>query len=316
MKKEKFIVTMCFVTLLFSQFESKAQLKLIHYWDFNATQPCAGSGGINLSPIAADYSKLGHAYLVLNQTLTPQRDSIIDNGTGGSSINVRSVLGNDTTICGSNLYVRTRNPSSENQFLWFLPTTQYKNIVITYATTRSGSGPLGQLYSYSLDSGLTFTTNGLGISRTLPDSSTINAAWTQVQLNFSAIPAVNNNAKFVLRIKTSQQNVTLNGNDRYDNITVEGDSLNYVGISELNEFHSGYTVFPNPTKGNLNVLSSYEGSKSIRIYNLVGDVVYTTTQNKKESELNTASLENGVYFIVIHEQNGRIPVTLKFIKTN
>ncbi|HXD91565.1 MAG TPA: T9SS type A sorting domain-containing protein [Bacteroidia bacterium] len=315
MKKNRFIVTISLFTLLLSQLESKAQLKLIHYWDFNATQPCAGTGGTNLSPIAADYTKLGHAYLVLNQTLTPQRDSIIDNGTGGSSINVRSVLGNDTTTCGANLYVRTRNPSSENQFLWFLPTTNYKNIMITYVATRSGSGPLGQLYSYSLDSGLTFTTAGLGTTG-LPDSSTINAAWTQIQLDFSSIAAVNNNPKFVLRIKTSQQNITLNGNDRYDNVTVEGDSLNSVGISEINGNNFGYNLFPNPAKDNLFISSSYEGNKIIAIYNIIGEAVYATVQNKKEILLNTSQLENGVYFVVIKEQSGRNPVTLKFIKAN
>ena len=315
MKKNRFIVTISLFTLLLSQLESKAQLKLIHYWDFNTTLPCAGTGGTNLSPLAADYTKLGHAYLVLNQTLTPQRDSILDNGTGGSSINVRSVLGNDTTICGANLYVRARNPSSENQFLWFIPTTNYKNIVVTYAATRSGSGPLGHLYSYSLDSGLTFTTAGLGTG-VLPDSNTINATWTQIQLDFSAISNVNNNPKFVLRIQTSQQNTTLNGNDRFDNITVEGDTAAVNGIAEINKANSGYTLFPNPAKDNLFVSGSYEGNKIISVSNIIGEVVFATIQNKKEMMINTSQLENGVYFVTIKEQDGSRPITMRFIKSN
>ena len=315
MKKNTLIATICSLIFLACQIDGKAQLKLIHYWDFNATLPCAGTGGTNLSPLAADYTTLGHASLVLNQVLTPQRDSIVDNGTGGTSINARTVLGNDTTICGANLYIRTRNPSSENSFLWYLPTTHYKNILVTYAATRSGSGPLGQLYSYSLDSGLTFTTAGLGTS-VLPDSSTINPTWTLIQLDFSVIPNVNNNPKFVLRVKTSQQNTTLNGNDRYDNITVEGDTLSVNGIAELNNNKMAYTLYPNPSKDNLFISGSYEGNKIISVSNIIGEIVIATIQNKKEVMINTSQLENGIYFVTIKEQDGSRPITLRFIKSN
>ena len=315
MKKNVLTSVFCSMIMLLSQVEGKAQLKLIHYWNFNATTPCSGAGGINLSPIAADYTK-SSGQLVFNQVLTPVRDSIIDNGTGGSTINRRTVLGvDDTTACGQNLYVRTRNPSSEAAFIWNIPTTNYKNILITYAAERSGSGPLTHVYSYSLD-GINFISTGLsGMGTTLPDSNSIPTTWGQIQLDFSSITGANNNSKFAFKIQTSQQNTTLNGNDRYDNITIEGDSISANGITEINANYSAYTLYPNPAKDNLIVSGSFEGVKSISIYNAIGQMVYTTEQNKKQVPINTAQLENGVYFVTIKE-NEKAPVTLKFIKSN
>jgi hypothetical protein len=317
MKKNVLTSVLCSIIMLLSQLEGKAQLKLIHYWNFNATTPCSGAGGINLSPIAADYTK-SNGQLIYNQVLTPLRDSIIDNGTGGSTINRRTVLGaDDTTACGQNLYVRTRNPSSEGAFILNIPTTNYKNILITYAAERSGSGPLTHVYSYSLD-GVTFINTGLtGMGTTLPDSNSVPTVWGQLQLDFSSITGANNNPKFAFRIQNSQQNATLNGNDRYDNITVEGDTSTANGIAEINTTYSAYTLYPNPAKDNLFVSGNFEGTKSISIYNAIGQMVYTTEQNKKQVSINTTQLENGVYFVTIKELNGKTAVTtLKFIKSD
>jgi len=318
MKKNLLKSVILSVAMLAFQLNSKAQLKLIHYWDFNKTVPCSGAGGINLSPLAADYSTLGHAMIVNTQVLTPLRDSILDNENVGTTLNQRyvSALGYDTTTCGINLNVRARNPMTENQFLIYLPTTNYKNILVSYASSSSGSGPPENIYSYSLDSGLTFIKTGLGVTG-LPDSNVVTpSTWTLFQLNFSSISAVNNNPKFVLKISTSTNNAYAHGNDRYDNITVEGDTSIASGISEINAKNSEYILYPNPSKDNLFISGSYEGNKIIAISNIIGEVVFATIQNKKEVMINTSQLENGVYFVTIKEQDGNTPVTLKFIKSN
>ena len=318
MKKNLLKSVIISLAMLVSQMDSKAQLKLIHYWDFNQTLPCSGAGGINLSPITADYSTLGHAKLVDTQVLTPLRDSILDNENVGTTLNQRYVssLGYDTTVCGINLNVRARNPSTENELLLYLPTTNYKNILVSYAASSSGSGPPENIYSYSLDSGLTFTKAGLGVTG-LPDSNVITpSVWTLFQLNFSSITAVNNNPKFVLKISTSINNAYNHGNDRYDNLTVEGDTSSAAGIEEISVNNFGYKLYPNPAKEDLFISSNYEGNKIIAISNIVGEVVYTTIQNKKEISINTSQLENGVYFVSIKEQSGTTPITLKFIKSN
>ena len=74
------------------------------------------------------------------------------------------------------------------------PTIKYQNIVIKYETESSstGSGQHEQVFSYSVDSALTFTTAGLPMAF---DSAGL--TWGKVVLDLSSIPAVNNNSKLV-----------------------------------------------------------------------------------------------------------------------
>ncbi len=303
--------------MLLTHLDSKAQLKLIHYWDFNSTATC-GAAGVQLSPLHADYSSLKQGVIVYNQVTKPLRDSIFDDAIGGSSINVRTILGNDTsagTCHAGNIYVRTRNPSSEEHFDWYIPTSHYKNIMLTYATERSGSGPLAQVYSYSLDSGLTFSTAGFtAIGGSLPDSTVVTANWAKVQLDLSSLTSVNNNSKFVFRVMTSGQNTATNGNDRYDNITVEGDTMSVTGIASLTDNAFGYKLYPNPANSNVTVVSTEEGTKVVEVRNLLGQTLSVSQVEGKQFQLSVNALNSGIYFVNVTEKNTGVMVSLKLIK--
>ena len=198
------------------------------------------------------------------------------------------------------------------KFLWYMPTTAYQNLLLSYSSELSSAGKPSQNYSYSLDSGLTFMTANLPVT-----SYTPGIAWGLQSLDLSTISGANNNPKFVFCISYSGSAAQApSGNDRYDNITVEGDTSIVSGIAEINANNGGYTLFPNPSKDNLFVSGSFEGTKTISIYNAMGQMVYTTEQTKKQVPISTSQLENGMYFITIKEINGKIPVTLKFIKSN
>ena len=200
------------------QTESQAQAKkLIHYWHFNNT-----ISGAHLGSIPADYSTLGNASVIYKPVHGGGSDTLqsyIDN-LAGDTINQRPGFGG---CCGvANYAVRTRNPSDNMQFLWYIPTKKYQNIIIKYETQSSStaSGQHRQVFSYSTDSAMTFTTVGLPIAY---DSAGI--AWGKVKLDLSSIPAVNNTGKLVIRMKFTAPNTGTSGNNRFDNITVEGDTI-------------------------------------------------------------------------------------------
>ena len=228
-KIKSYLLYGAFAFVLFSPFNGKAQKKLIHYWDMNNTLPAGGGAGVSISPLAAEYSTLGHAFLVYNNAVTTAascgcsvRDSLVDNGSGGSLINDRHILGNDTGgTSGGNLYIRTRNPMNNMKFLWYMPTTAYQNLLLSYSSELSSAGKPSQNYSYSLDSGLTFMTANLPVT-----SYTPGIAWGLQILDLSTISGANNNPKFVFCISYSGSAAqATSGNDRYDNITLEGDSI-------------------------------------------------------------------------------------------
>jgi DNA repair exonuclease SbcCD nuclease subunit len=209
--------------------QSNSGKKIIHYWHFNNTLPANGGGGIKLGAISADYSTIGNANIVYKPLPGVLYDTtgIMDNLVGDTT-NQRIAYINNLNV---NNAVRTRNPSDSMQFVWTLPTTNYKNIVIKYATQSSsvGSGQHRQNYSYSLDGGLNYTTANLPMAF---DSAGLN--WGLVTVDLSSITAINNNPNFIFRILYSAPNTGNSGNNRFDNITVEGDSVNSGGKNKDN----------------------------------------------------------------------------------
>ncbi|MFP9118204.1 hypothetical protein ACLI08_10485 [Flavobacterium sp. RNTU_13] len=170
-----------------------SKFELFHYWNFNdATStttliaPNTGSGSLAYS---------GAYY---------------DSTTESTDINARN-----GDVAGTTL--RLRNPSGD--FIMNLPTTGHKNIKVTYATMRTGSGSATQTVSY--------TTNGTDYVTTgITSVYNIDVAFSLIALDFSAVPAANNNPNFKVKVSFDAPSSTAtSGNNRIDNLTVEGDTL-------------------------------------------------------------------------------------------
>jgi hypothetical protein len=132
-------------------------------------------------------------------------------------------------------------------------------------------------------------------------------------LDLRSIPAINNNRKFVLRIDFSAPNTGSKGNNRFDNITVEGDiSSDIDAVPEITK--SDYVLYPNPAKENINLITTYEGEKTISIYNSSGTLVSSYNISGKNILINISSLSQGLYFMKIIEANAKTGALLKFIK--
>lgn len=72
----------------------------------------------------------------------------------------------------------------------------------------------------------------------------------------------------------------------------------------VNELESSLKLYPNPTSGVLNVQG--EGMSSIEVYNTVGQCVMTQEVNGNTAQVNTESLNNGMYFIRIKANDGNV----------
>ncbi|HTB31780.1 MAG TPA: hypothetical protein VK808_07125, partial [Bacteroidia bacterium] len=211
---------------------SNAQTKVIYYWDFNQTHPSGGGGKDSLGTtysyantvlndslhktftLYAPYSSPGPnaAKMVYYRPSAHQpncpnhpkndRDSIIDNGSGGAYFNDLHILGNDSgSSYTGNLYIRTRNPSENCYMYLYMPTSGYKNIILNYAISASSTkGPLYNIFSYSTNGGTTWnnlttamdTFNIHSVYR--PDTlqvinpTTAASNWYPVQINFTSDP--------------------------------------------------------------------------------------------------------------------------------
>jgi Secretion system C-terminal sorting domain len=318
MKKNLSIFLFCSFTALLSV-NSKAQVKLIHYWDFDkANTPVDGSGGIQLSPYTADYSKIGGAWITYSKVSGTKLDTaIMDNyiTTDPLPADSNSQPGYGNCCAGVNYSVRARNPSDSMQFLWYVPTKGYKNIIIKYITELSStsSGQAAQLYSYSLDSGATWLSTGLSKSF---DSTGVKT-WHLDSINLSAIAGANNNSKLVFRITFRTHNTGTSGNNRFDNITIQGDTnTSATSIAEVGTNNTSCSLFPNPANTILNIQLSSNQVADMYIYNCIGQVVKSEELKNTITPISISNLPAGIYLCRIMDIQGNLIKTDKIVVTH
>jgi len=216
---------------------------VIHYWNFNALP----SG--NLTSVTTDASLVAGASI----TYEGEGAGYMDAFEPGYETNARN-----GDLPGQGL--RARNPSDTRTLLFALPTTNFKNIVLRFATARTGSGATQQSYSYTVD-GINYITDGLALSDFSTKEDPTNDL---VTVDFSSVAAVNDNPNFRFAITFSGDTASgTSGNNRFDNVTVEGVSLSPVVAPQGLSYPSpqswpvGSAITPlNPTvTGNVNQYS-------------------------------------------------------------
>ncbi|MEO8760250.1 MAG: PHB depolymerase family esterase [Bacteroidia bacterium] len=73
-----------------------------------------------------------------------------------------------------------------------------------------------------------------------------------------------------------------------------------TGINANTE--NGIKIYPNPSNGILNI-NSQKNIKTIKVLNLLGEVVYSKETNDKENSINLKHLPTGIYFIFIQDED-------------
>jgi len=176
---------LCSFILLFT-INSKAQKKVINYWDFNQTRPFTGAGTDSLGtrysyanpyvtfagsqdslentmPLFANYTTnaINNPRIVVDGY--PKGKSYLENGAGGSfyydysSSHYSYYHGSDSNGTGGNQFVRLINPAQLDTVYMYLPTAGYHNVWLDYSISASSSkGANYNIYSYSTNGGNTW----------------------------------------------------------------------------------------------------------------------------------------------------------------
>lgn len=188
------------IILLISSFSHSQTL--LHYWNFNnntsvstITTPSATIGGATLTALAGGISAIDPA------------------GGTAQNFNVLNLNARNTDASGTHL--RFNDPIG-GALEFAMPTTGFENIIVKFATKRSGSGAGTQTWSYALN-GSTYV-----VFTTITPNNGDPALAT---LDFTAITGANNNANLKLKVEFSQGPGGTAGNNRFDNFTIEGSAV-------------------------------------------------------------------------------------------
>ncbi|MFI5263227.1 MAG: hypothetical protein ACHQM6_01790, partial [Candidatus Kapaibacterium sp.] len=243
--KKNLQIVFAFTILTVCASFSQAQLKLIHYWNFNTltakyTHP-------NIPHIMPDYPSGDTAYLeyyLLPGTSATWAISGPDSNNAGG-IQIDNVAGDTTNarqgaVAGTG--IRFRNPTDSSELRWHIPSTGFSNLVVKFTTQTSSiaSGDSVQDYSYSTDGGKTWQNTGMTVNgapgHTLDltqggNATSIYLSFSPVTVTFGSATTVNNNPNLIFRIVFDGNThpgfpvtggVAVSGNNRFDNFTVDG----------------------------------------------------------------------------------------------
>jgi hypothetical protein len=270
---------------------SHAQATLVYYWDFNNMDSSARSPHYSAPGTSGAHYEYHCSYIDYNSP-------------GDTFLNIQ--MGDTAGAC-----LKARNPS--DSLVFFMPTTYFQNIHLSYAEQRTTNGAQTNSVHYTVD-GIHFIPSSVADAVDSSTYTTILNTWTLYTFNFSSDALTKNNPNFAVSIVFSNGNTNTSGNNRFDNVALKGDVI--PGLSVLNQSTEvpTYQLYPNPVLNVLNINTSLDGEKSIAIYNVVGQKVYEGTEQTQQSSINTSAFNAGVYYINIRENSTGATTTMKFIK--
>lgn len=165
------------------------------------------------------------------------------------------------------------------------------------------------------------TADGTVLGSGGPYSTLVGSSATQAHIERVAVP-VDECVRFTIRdamgdgicctygngyyvVKDSHNNV-LFGDHNDGDFGEEASHMISVKATEVgvNEVEQTLKIYPNPTSGLLNI--QYEGMTRIEVYNTVGQCVMTQRVNGNSTQISTATLSDGMYFVRVHAQDGSV----------
>ena len=213
----KKISTLLFVVIALS---ASAQRTLIHYWNFNAAV-----GVTDTSVIFKPTYTTGGAGLNYAGT-----GAVTSFALANDSTNQRLPETDPTTMN----YIKVAGPYAP--FTWTIPTTGFKNIIVSFAIYSSSKGSKINTITYTLDgnkwdsAGMIMVHNDYGAGSLVNTTTTgkgtyyltnlTGTPFDSIGLDFSNIPGANNNPLF--QVQTTFDPAATAGNDRYNNLAVDG----------------------------------------------------------------------------------------------
>ena len=89
------------------------------------------------------------------------------------------------------------------------------------------------------------------------------------------------------------------------------DLQNAVGITEIQK--NTMNIYPNPANNKVNITGNFSNNAELRIYNLLGNLVYNQIITSSTSTIDVSEYKKGVYVVNIYDKSGGKSITEKLI---
>ena len=193
--------------------EPDAPEGLVHYWHFN-DQVITDD-----DEVPADYSAVGQGMITYPGT----GDGYMDFRTHRAADPVSDFNLQMGQEPAQGAVLRVRNPADTRELIVAAPSTGFKDLVVTFATTRTGNGAQEQEFYFSADNGATWVMVGDAYEITELDPDIEGYGYVHKVVDLSEYGIVNNNEHLHFKILAVGEGAdNTSGNQRFDNFTLEG----------------------------------------------------------------------------------------------
>lgn len=272
-----------FIRAVFSEYIPEER-QLMYYWHFN--QLPSGS----ISQILADSTIMPGA----NITYQGSSNGYMDRVSDGTSINAIP-----EALPGYAL--RVRNPSDNRQLLLQIPTTGFRDIRLSYAVKRTANGQQIQKVFYRPNPTSAWIQVG--------DELLISEDYQLFTFDMAHDENVNNQAEMAVMITFhGTQSAGNEGNNRFDNIRVEGNL--WVGSLPIAAADIRFNVFPNPTDEKLwiDIETKKPSPVMLHLVSMMGQTIEswrfdTSDGGRVNRFLDLSNIRSGTYLLRLTTPN-------------
>ncbi len=128
-------------------------------------------------------------------------------------------------------------------------------------------------------------------------NSTVSSIWDGGKSAIAMVD-INNDNKPDMIIGNNSGGIAFFTSDTVENI----DTTVVVDINSYQ--HMELNIFPNPAEKKFSITSKYNGL--VKIHNLLGQLIYTTTKQKKMIEINSSKFPKGIYIVTLNKITRKI----------
>ena len=197
---------------------------LIHYWHFNELE----DGELDI--VLSDFSSVGSGQISFPGIDPDTPNGVMDRRSHNNSNPVSNfnLLLDQEPDSGNVL--RVRNPSHENMLKIEASSAGYRDLVLSFATTRTNNGSEQQQFFFSVDSGQTWE----AVDEAYEIPALDDDGYLARTISLADFPEANNNPNLQFRILfVGEAASNDSGNNRFDNLSISG-----VSIFDIDEIFS------------------------------------------------------------------------------
>ena len=269
------------------------------------------------------YTRSGNGYLYGYKTITTWF-----NGQITEQVNQQYSASTWTNSSKTDFTYTNGKVSGGTNFSWtgttWLPTQNYNSIVWyqwngNINTSKMGSYtgqiPNGNGWRDSTKYTLTYDSYG-NVTDELNQAKTSISWITSYEYKYIYQYDANNNV--TQKIEQDWVNASIGLLNNIKTVNSDYQSFTTTGVEQISSSKNDFVVFPNPSNGIINLQTSNgqlatSNEYKIEIYNLVGEIVYSTTNNKLQTlnEIDLSTQPKGIYFIQITDGNSVVNMKIQ-----